>query len=74
MAKTIKFDEASRTFETRLLFIGELFSHTYSRDQIMGSCINHKLDSSFEVYLKDVHKSLWKLSNKDPMAILKRID
>lgn len=74
MAHTEKFDEAARTFETRLQFINEIFSDTYSRDRIMASCINHKLDSSFEVYLKDIHKSLWRLSGKDPLKILKRID
>jgi hypothetical protein len=66
--------EESRTFETRVKFINELFSETYSQDQIMASCINHKLNKSFEAYIKDIHKSLWKLRNSDPMAILKRID
>ena len=67
-------DEASRTFETRLKFIDEIFSNTYTRDQIMASCITYKLNKSFEAYIKDIHKSLWKLSGKDPMAVLRRID
>ena len=67
-------EEASRTFESRLLFISEIFSNTYSQNQIMASCINYKLDKSFEAYIKDIHKSLWKLSGKDPMAVLRRID
>ena len=71
---TIKFDRNARTFETRVKFIDEIFSNTYTRDQIMASCIQHKLDKSFEAYIKDVHKSLWNLSGKDPMAILRRID
>jgi hypothetical protein len=66
--------EESRTFETRLKFINELFSETFTADQIMASCINYKLSKSFEAYIKDIHKSLWKLRNSDPMAILKRID
>jgi hypothetical protein len=66
--------ESERTFETRLKFIGEIFSNTYSHDQIMASCIQYKLNKSFETYIKDIHKSLWKLSGKDPMAVLRRID
>ena len=66
--------EDSRTFETRVKFIHELFSETFTSDQIMASCINYKLNKSFEVYVKDIHKSLWRLRNKDPMAILKKID
>jgi hypothetical protein len=71
---TTKFDINSRTFETRVKFIDEIFSNTYSRDQIMASCIQYKLDSSFENYIKDIHKSLWKLADKDPLAVLKKID
>ena len=67
-------DEASRTFETRVKFIDEIFSNTYTQDQIMASCITYKLNKSFEAYIKDIHKSLWKLSGKDPMAVLRRID
>ena len=66
--------EDSRTFETRVRFIDEIFSNLYSRDQIMASCITYKLDKSFEAYIKDIHKSLWKLSGKDPIAILRKID
>lgn len=74
MPKIAKFEEGSRTFETRLIFIDEIFSRTYSQDQIMASCIQYKLDTSFEVYLKDIHKSLWKLSEKEPLAVLRKID
>jgi hypothetical protein len=71
---TVKFDKNSRTFETRVQFIDEIFSNTYTRDQIMASCIQYKLDKSFESYIKDIHKSLWRLSGKDPMTVLRRID
>jgi hypothetical protein len=40
----------------------------------MASCIQHKLNKSFEAYIKDIHKSLWRLSGKDPMAVLRKID
>ncbi len=66
--------ESERTFESRLNFIDEIFSNTYTQDQIMASCIQYKLNKSFEAYIKDIHKSLWKLSGKDPMAVLRRID
>ena len=66
--------EESRTFETRVKFIDEIFSNLYTRDQIMASCINYKLDKSFDAYIKDIHKSLWKLSGKDPMSVLRKID
>jgi hypothetical protein len=66
--------ESERTFESRLKFIDEIFSNTYNQDQIMASCIQYKLNKSFESYIKDIHKSLWKLSGKDPMAVLRRID
>lgn len=66
--------EESRTFETRLKFINELFSETFTANQIMASCINYKLSKSFEVYINDIHKSLWKLRGADPMTLLKKID
>ena len=40
----------------------------------MAHCIQHKLDKSYEAYVKEIHKSLWLLEDKDPMAILKKID
>ena len=40
----------------------------------MAHCIQHKLDKSYEAYVKEIHKSLWLLEGKDPMAILKKID
>jgi hypothetical protein len=69
-----KFPEAERTFETRLLFIKELFTNKYKPYQIMAHCIQHKLDKSYEAYIKEIHKSMWLLNNKDPLAVLKKID
>ena len=74
MAASIKFPEEERTFETRLKFIRELFTNKYENYQIMAHCIQHKLDKSYEAYVKEVHKSEWRLGNQDPIAILKRID
>jgi hypothetical protein len=74
MAENTKFPENERTFETRVKFIKELFSHKFENYQIMAHCIQHKLDKSYEAYVKEVHKSVWLLENQDPMNILKRID
>ena len=63
-----------RTFETRLQFIIAIFSNKYKPYQIMASCIQHKLDKSYQVYLEEIHKSLWTLYGKDPMILLKKID
>ncbi|MBP5468568.1 MAG: hypothetical protein J6Z11_04915 [Candidatus Riflebacteria bacterium] len=69
-----KFPEEERTFETRVKFIKELFSNKFENYQIMANCIEHKLDRSYESYIKDIHKSSWQLENKDPIEVLKRID
>jgi predicted GTPase len=69
-----KFDRNSRTFETRVSFIHDIFSNKYKPIEIMAHCIQYKLDKSYESYLKDVLKSVWNLNGQDPMKILKRID
>lgn len=69
-----KFDRDLRTFETRVTFIRDIFSNKYKPVEIMAHCIQYKLDKSYEVYLKDILKSVWNLNGQDPMKILKRID
>ena len=69
-----KFPEEKRNFETRVKFIKELFSNKFENYQIMAHCIEHKLDRSYESYIKDIHKCSWQLENKDPIDVLKRID
>ena len=70
-----KFKEEDRTFETRLKFIKEIFSNKYPPYQIMASCIQHKLDRSYEEYIQTIHRSSWLLKNgEDPIEVLKRID
>ena len=69
-----KFNRDSRTFETRVGFIRDIFSNKYQPIEIMAHCIQYKLDKSYEVYLKDILKSIWHLDGQDPMKILKRID
>jgi hypothetical protein len=69
-----KFDRNSRTFETRVGFIRDIFSNKYEPIEIMAHCIQYKLDKSYEVYLKDILKSVWNLDGQDPMKILKCVD
>lgn len=69
-----KFDRNARTFETRVTFIRDIFSNKYKPIEIMAHCIQYKLDKSYEVYLKDILKSVWNLNGQDPMKILKRVD
>lgn len=69
-----KFDRNSRTFETRVTFIRDIFSNKYQPIEIMAHCVKYKLDKSYEIYLKDILKSIWNLNGQDPMKILKRVD
>ena len=69
-----KFNRDSRTFETRVTFIHDIFSNKYAPIDIMAHCFHYKLDKSYEVYLKDILKNIWNLDGQDPMKILKRID
>lgn len=67
-------DTINRTFETRLLFIQDVFSNIYDKSQIITSSINHKLKCSFETYLNEVEKSKAVLEEKKPLTVLKRIN
>ena len=68
------FDRNLRTFETRVSFIRDIFSNKYEPIEIMAHSIQYKLDKSFEIYFKDMLKSVWNLNGRDPMKILKSID
>ena len=69
-----KFDRDARTFETRVTFIQDIFSNKYKPIEIMAHCIQYKLNKSYDIYLKDILKSVWNLNGQDPIKILKRID
>lgn len=69
-----KFNRDARTFETRITFIRDIFTNKYKPIEIMAHCVKYKLDKSYEVYLKDILKSIWNLNGQDPMKILKRVD
>ncbi len=69
-----KFDRTQRTFETRVLFIRDIFTNKYAPIDIMAHSIQYKLDKSYEAYFNDILKSVWNLNGQDPIKILKRID
>lgn len=69
-----KFNRDNRTFETRVTFIRDIFTNKYEPIEIMAHSIQYKLDKSYEIYLKDILKSVWNLNGQDPMKVLKRID
>lgn len=69
-----KFDRDQRTFETRLIFIRDIFAEKYPPEQIMAHCIQYKLSKSFEAYLEDLKDSAWRVQGEDAMEVLKRID
>lgn len=68
-----KFPEEARTFETRVLFIRELFTNLFSQQDIMAHCILHKLDRSYLLYCKELENSILNLTGEDPLRVLKGI-
>jgi len=66
-----KFPESQRTFETRLLFIREIFSDLHSPEEIMAQCITHKLDRSYLRYVQSLDKSMANLTMAEPLKILR---
>jgi hypothetical protein len=69
-----KFDRDQRTFETRVTFIRDIFTNKYQPIEVMAHSLQYKLDKSYEVYVKDILKSVWNLHGKDPIKVLKQID
>lgn len=70
---TDKFPEELRTFETRLLFIKNLFENKFDNIDIMAHCIAHKLDWSYLQYSKELSRCTYQLTGEDPLEILKKI-
>lgn len=69
-----RFPLEQRNFETRLLFINEIFSNLFSQEDIMAHCIEHKLDRSYIKYVKELEKSALNLEKADPLKVLRTID
>ena len=66
--------EEERTFETRLIFIKDIFLNKYPNEQIMANCINYKLNMSYESYSRELEDDIKLLVGENPIKILKRID
>lgn len=70
----VKPNYDTRTFESRLLFIKDLFEHTFDKVDIIGRCILHKLDVTYETAEDEVSTSMDALVNKNPVTVLKHIN
>ena len=66
--------EENRTFETRLLFIRDIFLNKYPNDVIMANCIQYKLNMSYDTYSRQLDDSIRALKVEDPIKILKKVD
>lgn len=69
----LKPDYDTRTFETRLLFIKELFEHTFDKSIIMGRSVQYKLNGNLTRSEEIIQDSYEKLANADPLAVLNQI-
>lgn len=63
----------NRTFESRLEFIAGVFSHPYTKTEILASSVQFKLNKSYETYLEEVERSIDYLMYKDTISVMKRI-
>ena len=63
----------NRTFETRLEFIANIFSHPLSKTEILASSVQFKLNKTYEIYLEEVNRSLSILAGHDPTKVLSKI-
>ena len=66
-------NKEERTFETRLLFIKELFENRYSRTDIMASCVNFKLKNSLNNYIMDMDASIECLKKAKLTSVAKKL-
>lgn len=69
-----KFLEENRNFKTRLLFINSIFSDKFDEQDIIGRCIQHKLNFMLDSLEKETEKSLWNVKGVDPIKIMKYLD
>lgn len=69
----LKPDYDTRTFETRLLFIKELFEHTFDKSIIMGRSIQYKLNGNLARSEEQINNSYEELANANPLEILTKI-
>ena len=67
----IQPDYDTRTFESRLLFMKDLFEHTFDKSLIMGRCIQYKLRINYDHATKEIEISQQELSKEDPLTVLR---
>lgn len=65
--------KGNRTFETRLEFIKEIFSHTFTKQEILASSVQFKLNKTYEQYIEDVNRSLAYLRNREAEKVIKKL-
>lgn len=63
----------TRTFESRLLFLKNIFENTFSRSEIMGRCILYKLNGTYDTYQENVNKSVDNIVNSNPLTMLTKL-
>lgn len=69
----LKPEYDTRTFESRLLFIKDLFEHTFDKSIIMGRSIQYKLGKNLAVNEEAIADSYDELMEADPLAVLNKI-
>lgn len=63
----------TRTFESRLLFLKDIFENTFSKTEIMGRCILYKLNGTYDTYQENVDKSVDTIVNSNPLTMLAKL-
>ena len=64
--------EDQRSFESRLLFIRDLFENKYPALDILASSIQYKLGISLDQYREDLHMSALCLQYSNAMRVLNK--
>ena len=65
------FPREQRSFKTRLQYINEIFSNTFDQEEILKSCITHKLNCSYEDYVQSLERSIRHLREQSELRVLK---
>lgn len=66
----------NRTFETRLEFIAGVFSHPHSKEDILASSIQFKLNKTYQQYIDELNESFALLVQKsvqNPENVIKKL-
>lgn len=70
-----KFPKELRTFETRLLFLKEVFNSLYTQKDVLAHCVAHKLNRSLLIYDEELQKSIDKISEaNDPLYTIRKLN